>query len=142
HARGKKTARERISDLLDDRSFVETDRFVRHQARSFGIDRGRPDGDGDITGYGTIDGRPVCVDSRGFPVAGGSLGDARGRKIQWSQDLGLRTGVRIIGISDGGGAGIEEGVASLAMFAGIFRRNTRASGLITQIRMIMGPAAG
>src|SRR5699024_808473 len=166
HARGKKTARERISDLLDDGSFVETDRFVRHQARSFGIDRKRPDGDGIITGYGTIDGRQVCVYSQDFTVLGGSLGEAHGRKIQKIQDLALRTGVGgpragahggkietlqglalrpgvpISGILDGGGARIQEGVASLAMFAGIFKRNTRASGVIPQISLIMGPAAG
>jgi propionyl-CoA carboxylase beta chain len=142
HARGKKTARERISDLLDDGSFVETDRFVRHQARSFGIDRKRPDGDGIVTGHGTIDGRQVCVYSQDFTAFGGSLGEAHGRKIQKIQDLALRTGVPIIGILDGGGARIQEGVASLAMFAGIFKRNTRASGVIPQISLIMGPAAG
>jgi propionyl-CoA carboxylase beta chain len=142
HARGKKTARERIADLLDDGSFVETDRFVRHQARSFGIDAKRPDGDGIVTGYGTIDGRLVCVYSQDSTVFGGSLGEAHGLKIQKVQDLALRTGVPIIGILDGGGARIQEGVASLAMFAGIFRRNTRASGVIPQISLIMGPAAG
>ncbi|WP_010535133.1 acyl-CoA carboxylase subunit beta [Brachybacterium squillarum] len=142
HARGKKTARERITDLLDDGSFVETDRFVRHQARSFGIDAKRPDGDGIVTGHGTIDGRQVCVYSQDFTVFGGSLGEAHGRKIQKIQDLALKTGVPIIGILDGGGARIQEGVASLAMFAGIFRRNTRASGVIPQISLIMGPAAG
>ena len=142
HARGKKTARERIADLLDDGSFVETDRFVRHQASSFGIDAKRPDGDGIVTGYGTIDGRQVCVYSQDFTVFGGSLGEAHGRKIQKIQDLALRTGVPIIGILDGGGARIQEGVASLAMFAGIFKRNTRASGVIPQISLIMGPAAG
>ena len=142
HARGKKTARERITDLLDDGSFVETDRFVRHQARNFGIDRKRPDGDGIVTGYGTIDGRQVCVYSQDFTVFGGSLGEAHGRKIQKIQDLALSTGVPIIGILDGGGARIQEGVASLAMFAGIFKRNTRASGVIPQISLIMGPAAG
>ncbi|WP_263311704.1 acyl-CoA carboxylase subunit beta [Brachybacterium atlanticum] len=142
HARGKKTARERITDLLDDGSFVETDRFVRHQASSFGIDAKRPDGDGIVTGYGTIDGRQVCVYSQDFTVFGGSLGEAHGRKIQKIQDLALRTGVPIIGILDGGGARIQEGVASLAMFAGIFKRNTRASGVIPQISLIMGPAAG
>ncbi|MCT1775042.1 acyl-CoA carboxylase subunit beta [Brachybacterium sp. p3-SID957] len=142
HARGKKTARERITDLLDDGSFVETDRFVRHQAHSFGLEAKRPDGDGIVTGYGTIDGRQVCVYSQDFTVFGGSLGEAHGRKIQKVQDLALRTGVPIIGILDGGGARIQEGVASLAMFAGIFRRNTRASGVIPQISLIMGPAAG
>ena len=142
HARGKKTARERITDLLDVDSFVETDRFVRHQSHNFGIEAKRPDGDGIVTGYGTIDGRQVCVYSQDFTVFGGSLGEAHGRKIQKIQDLALRTGVPIIGILDGGGARIQEGVGSLAMFAGIFRRNTRASGVIPQISLIMGPAAG
>ena len=90
HARGKKTARERITDLLDDGSFVETDRFVRHQARSFGIDAKRPDGDGIVTGYGTIDGRQVCVYSQDFTVFGGSLGEVHGQKITKVQDLALR----------------------------------------------------
>ena len=142
HARGKKTARERITDLLDDGSFVETDRFVRHQSHAFGMDRKQRDGDGIVTGYGTIDGRQVCVYSQDFTVFGGSLGEAHGRKIQKIQDLALSTGVPIIGILDGGGARIQEGVASLAMFAGIFKRNTRASGVIPQISLIMGPAAG
>ncbi|MGO2608129.1 MAG: carboxyl transferase domain-containing protein, partial [Brachybacterium tyrofermentans] len=115
HARGKKTARERITDLLDDGSFVETDRFVKHQARSFGIDSKRPAGDGLVTGHGTIDGRQVCIYSQDFTVFGGSLGEAHGRKIQKIQDLALSTGVPIIGILDGGGARIQEGVASLAM---------------------------
>ncbi|HIY22698.1 MAG TPA: methylmalonyl-CoA carboxyltransferase, partial [Candidatus Brachybacterium merdigallinarum] len=142
HARGKKTARERITDLLDDGSFVETDRFVRHQSHAFGMDRKQRDGDGIVTGYGTIDGRQVCVYSQDFTVFGGSLGEAHGRKIQKVQDLALRIGVPIIGILDGGGARIQEGVASLSAFAGIFRRNTRASGVIPQISLIMGPAAG
>jgi propionyl-CoA carboxylase beta chain len=142
HARGKKTARERITDLLDEDSFVETDSFVRHQSYAFGVEKKRPEGDGIVTGYGTIDGRQVCVYSQDFTVFGGSLGEAHGRKIQKIQDLALSTGVPIIGILDGGGARIQEGVASLAMFAGIMRRNTRASGVIPQISLIMGPAAG
>lgn len=142
HARGKKTARERIEELLDAGSFVETDRFVRHQSHNFGLENKRIDGDGIVTGYGTIDGRQVCVYSQDFTVLGGSLGEAHGKKIQKVQDLALSTGVPIIGILDGGGARIQEGVASLAAFAGIFRRNTRASGVIPQISLIMGPAAG
>lgn len=142
HARGKKTARERILDLLDDGSFVETDRLVAHQSHSFGLEKRRPEGDGIVTGYGTIDGRQVCVYSQDFTVFGGSLGEAHGRKILKIQDLALSTGVPIIGILDGGGARIQEGVASLAMFAGIMRRNTLASGVIPQISLIMGPAAG
>lgn len=142
HARGKGTARERIQDLLDPGSFVELDRFVRHQSSNFGLDAKRPDGDGIVTGYGTIDGRQVCVYAQDFTVFGGSLGEAHGRKIHKIQDLALSTGVPIIGILDGGGARIQEGVGSLAAFAGIFRRNTRASGVIPQISLIMGPAAG
>ena len=142
HARGKGTARERIDDLLDAGSFVEMDRFVRHQSHAFGLEKKRPEGDGIVTGYGTIDGRQVCVYAQDFTVFGGSLGEAHGRKIQKIQDLALSTGVPIIGILDGGGARIQEGVASLAAFAGIFRRNTRASGVIPQISLIMGPAAG
>ena len=142
HARGKKTARERIEELLDSGSFVETDRFVRHQSHNFGLEKKRIDGDGIVTGYGTIDGRQVCVYSQDFTVLGGSLGEAHGKKIQKIQDLALSTGVPIIGILDGGGARIQEGVASLATFAGIFRRNTRASGVIPQVSLIMGPAAG
>jgi propionyl-CoA carboxylase beta chain len=142
HARGKKTARERITDLLDEGSFVETDRFVRHQSHDFGIEKKRPEGDGLVTGYGTIDGRQVCVYSQDFTVFGGSLGEAHGHKIQKVQDLALSTGVPLIGILDGGGARIQEGVASLAMFAGIMRRNTLASGVIPQISLVMGPAAG
>lgn len=142
HARGKKTARERIEELLDDGSFVETDRFVRHQSHAFGLEKKQVDGDGIVTGYGTIDGRQVCVYSQDFTVLGGSLGEAHGKKIHKVQDLALKTGVPIIGILDGGGARIQEGVASLAAFAGIFRRNTRSSGVIPQISLIMGPAAG
>ena len=142
HSRGKKTARERINELLDEGSFIETDRFVRHQSRNFGLGDKQIDGDGIVTGYGTIDGRQVCVYSQDFTVFGGSLGEAHGMKIQKIQDLALKTGVPIIGILDGGGARIQEGVASLAAFAGIFKRNTRASGVIPQISLIMGPAAG
>lgn len=142
HARGKKTARERIEELLDDDSFQEIDRFVRHQSHNFGLENKKIDGDGLVCGFGTIDGRQVCVYSQDFTVFGGSLGEAHGKKIQKVQDLALSTGVPIIGILDGGGARIQEGVASLAAFAGIFRRNTRASGVVPQISLIMGPAAG
>lgn len=142
HARGKKTARERIADLLDEGSFVETDRFVQHQSHAFGMEAKRPEGDGIVTGHGTVDGRQVCVYAQDFTVFGGSLGEAHGRKIQKIQDLALSTGVPIIGILDGGGARIQEGVASLAAFAGMMRRNTRASGVIPQISLVMGPAAG
>ena len=142
HARGKKTARERIEQLLDPGSFVEFDRLARHRSHNFGLDRKRPYGDGVVTGYGTIDGRQVAVYSQDFTVFGGSLGEVHGQKIAKVQDFALRTGVPIIGISDGGGARIQEGVAALTQFAEIFRRNVAASGVIPQISIILGPSAG
>lgn len=142
HARGKKTARERIEQLLDDGSFVELDALARHRSRNFGLDKNRPYGDGVVTGYGTIDGRQVAVYSQDFTVFGGSLGEVHGQKITKVQDFALRTGVPLIGISDGGGARIQEGVAALTQFAEIFRRNVAASGVIPQISIILGPSAG
>ncbi|BDZ61766.1 hypothetical protein GCM10025873_15570 [Demequina sediminis] len=142
HARGKKTARERIDQLLDPGSFTELDRLARHRSRNFGLDRSRPFGDGVVTGYGTIDGRQVAVYSQDFTVFGGSLGEVHGQKIAKIQDFALRTGVPLIGISDGGGARIQEGVAALTQFAEIFRRNVAASGVIPQISIILGPSAG
>lgn len=142
HARGKKTARERIAQLLDEDSFVELDALARHRSKNFGLDRTRPDGDGVITGYGTIDSRQVAVYSQDFTVFGGSLGEVHGQKIAKIQDFALRTGVPLIGISDGGGARIQEGVAALTQFAEIFRRNVASSGVIPQISLILGPSAG
>ena len=142
HARGKKTARERIEALLDDGSFVEFDALTRHRSTNFGLDKNRPYGDGVVTGYGTIDGRQVAVYSQDFTVFGGSLGEVHGHKITKVQDFALRTGVPLIGISDGGGARIQEGVAALTQFAEIFRRNVAASGVIPQISIILGPSAG
>jgi propionyl-CoA carboxylase beta chain len=142
HAKGKQTARERIDMLLDPGSFVEIDALVRHQSTAFGLDRHRPEGDGVVAGYGTVDGRQVCVFAQDFSVFGGSLGEAHGRKITKVQDLALRTGVPIIGMSDGGGARIQEGVAGLTQFAEIFRRNVEASGIVPQIALILGPSAG
>jgi len=142
HARGKKTARERIAQLLDEGSFTELDRLTRHRSRNFGLDKARPYGDGVVTGYGTIDGRQVAVYSQDFTVFGGSLGEVHGQKIAKIQDFALRTGVPLIGISDGGGARIQEGVAALTQFAEIFRRNVAASGVIPQISIILGPSAG
>lgn len=142
HARGKKTARERIAQLLDEGSFVEFDRLSRHRSSNFGLDKNRPFGDGVVTGYGTIDGRQVAVFSQDFTVFGGSLGEVHGQKITKVQDFALRTGVPLIGISDGGGARIQEGVAALTQFAEIFRRNVAASGVIPQISIILGPSAG
>ncbi|WP_277209095.1 acyl-CoA carboxylase subunit beta [Isoptericola croceus] len=142
HARGKKTARERIDTLLDEGSFVEVDALATHRSRNFGMDAKRLPGDGVVVGHGTIDGRQVCVFSQDFTVFGGSLGEVHGEKIAKVQDLALRTGVPIIGISDGGGARIQEGVAALTQFAEMFRRNVAASGVIPQISLILGPSAG
>ena len=142
HARGKKTARERIDALLDEGSFVELDRLTRHRSTNFGIEKNRPFGDGVVTGYGTVDGRQVAVYSQDFTVFGGSLGEVHGQKIAKIQDFALRTGVPLIGISDGGGARIQEGVAALTQFAEIFRRNVASSGVIPQISIILGPSAG
>ncbi|GGO83142.1 acyl-CoA carboxylase subunit beta [Wenjunlia tyrosinilytica] len=142
HAKGKMTARERVHLLLDEGSFVELDEFARHRSTNFGIEKNRPYGDGVVTGYGTIDGRPVCVYSQDFTVFGGSLGEVYGEKIVKIMDFALKTGRPIIGINDGGGARIQEGVVALGLFGEIFRRNTHASGVIPQISLIMGPCAG
>lgn len=141
-ARGKRSARERILGLLDDGSFVELDALATHRSQSFGLDKRKPLGDGVVTGYGTIDGRQVCVYSQDFATFGGSLGEVHGQKITKVMDLALNTGVPLIGISDGGGARIQEGVAALTQFAEIFRRNVASSGVIPQISLIMGPSAG
>jgi propionyl-CoA/long-chain acyl-CoA carboxylase carboxyl transferase subunit len=142
HAKGKMTARERIERLLDPGSFTELDELARHRATAFGIDANRPYGDGVVTGHGTIDGRPVCVFSQDFTVFGGSLGEVYGEKIVKLMDHALKTGCPLIGINDGGGARIQEGVVALGLFAEIFRRNVIASGVIPQISLIMGPCAG
>jgi propionyl-CoA carboxylase beta chain len=142
HDRGKLTARERIHLLLDEGSFVEFDELARHRAHDFGIQANRPYGDGVVTGYGTVDGRPVCVFSQDFTVFGGSLGEVYGEKIVKVMDHALKTGCPIIGINDGGGARIQEGVVALGLFAEIFFRNVRASGVVPQISLIMGPCAG
>jgi propionyl-CoA carboxylase beta chain len=142
HDRGKKTARERIDMLLDPGSFTEFDELARHRAHDFGIEATRPYGDGVVTGYGTVDGRPVCVFSQDFTVFGGSLGEVYGEKIVKIMDHALKTGCPIIGINDGGGARIQEGVVALGLFAEIFYRNVMASGVVPQISLIMGPCAG
>jgi propionyl-CoA carboxylase beta chain len=142
HARGKLTARERIDLLLDAGSFVEFDELARHRAHEFGIQANRPYGDGVVTGYGTVDGRPVAVFSQDFTVFGGSLGEVYGEKIVKVMDHAMKTGCPVIGFNDGGGARIQEGVVALGLFAEIFFRNVRASGVIPQISLIMGPAAG
>lgn len=142
HAKGKKTARERIEMLLDEGSFVELDEMARHRSTNFGLDANRPYGDGVVTGYGTVDGREVCVFAQDFTVFGGSLGEVFGEKIVKVMDLALKTGRPIIGINDSGGARIQEGVVSLGLYGEIFFRNVRASGVIPQISLVMGPCAG
>jgi propionyl-CoA carboxylase beta chain len=142
HARGKLTARERVDLLLDPGSFTELDELARHRAHDFGIENTRPYGDGVVTGFGTVDGRPVCVFSQDFTVFGGSLGEVYGEKIVKIMDHALKTGCPVIGINDGGGARIQEGVVALGLFAEIFYRNVHASGVIPQISLIMGPCAG
>ncbi len=142
HAKGKKTARERIELLLDENSFVELDELARHRSTNFGQEKNRPYGDGVVTGYGTVDGRPVCVFSQDVTVFGGSLGEVYGEKIVKVMDLAIKTGRPIIGINEGGGARIQEGVVSLGLYGEIFRRNVQASGVIPQISLIMGANAG
>ncbi|HEY1332032.1 MAG TPA: acyl-CoA carboxylase subunit beta [Actinomycetota bacterium] len=142
HARGKLTARERIDLLVDEGSFVEMDALARHRYGTYGLDRVRPFGDGVVTGWGTIDGRKVFVYSQDFTVFGGSLGEIQAGKISKIQDLAMETGAPIVGINDSGGARIQEGVASLGGYGDVFDRNVRASGVIPQISVIMGPCAG
>jgi propionyl-CoA carboxylase beta chain len=142
HARGKLTARERLELLLDVGSFVETDMLTRHRMGTFGLDRTRPYTDGVVTGWGTIDGRKVFVFSQDFTVFGGSLGEVFAEKICKIMDLAVSVGAPVIGINDSGGARIQEGAASLAGYGYIFDRNVRASGVIPQISLIMGPCAG
>ncbi len=142
HAKGRQTARERIEMLFDEGSFVELDELARHRSVAFGLEKNRPYGDGVITGYGTIDGRQVCVFSQDFTIFGGSLGEVYGEKICKVMDLAIKTGCPIIGINEGAGARIQEGVVSLGLYGEIFRRNVHASGVIPQISLIMGNCAG
>src|ERR687891_865440 len=142
HERGKLTARERLDLLLDPDSFVETDMLAVHQAHGFGIERTHPKGDGVVTGWGTIDGRKVFVFSQDFTVFGGSLGETHAQKICKIMDMAVATGAPVVGLNDSGGARIQEGAASLAGYGTIFDRNVRASGVIPQISVIMGPSAG
>jgi propionyl-CoA carboxylase beta chain len=142
HDLGKLTARERIELLVDKGSFQEFDALVRHQAQGFGIEGKRPLGDAVVTGYGTIDGRSVFVFAEDFTHFGGSLGEAVADKICKVMDLAMSTGAPIIGLKDSGGARIQEGVVALDGYGRIFERNVRASGVIPQISIIMGPCAG
>ena len=142
HAKGRLTARERIEYLLDEDSFQELDMLNRHVATGMGLEENRPYTDGVITGFGKIDGRKVCVFSQDFTVFGGALGETHGEKIHKIMDLATTMGLPIIGLNDGGGARIQEGVSALNAFGGIMRRNARASGVVPQISVILGPTAG
>jgi acetyl-CoA carboxylase carboxyltransferase component len=142
HQRGKLTARERIDLLLDPGSFVELDMLARHRAHGFGIENTRPLTDGVVTGWGTVDGRKVFVFSQDFTVFGGALGEVFAEKIHKVMDLAESVGAPMVGLNDGAGARIQEGVVSLDSYGGIFSRNVRASGVIPQISVILGPCAG
>jgi propionyl-CoA carboxylase beta chain len=142
HAAGKMTARERIESLLDPGSFTEFDEFARHRSSAFGMDVRQPFGDGVVTGYGTVDGRPVAIFSQDVTVFGGSLGEVYGEKIVKVLDFAMKNGCPVVGINEGGGARIQEGVVSLGLYGEIFLRNVHASGVIPQISLVMGPAAG
>ncbi len=141
-AQGKMTARERIEFFLDEGSFEEFDKFVKHRSRDFGMEERRYDGDGVITGHGLVDGREVFVFAQDFTVFGGSLSETHAAKICKVMDLAMKTGFPIIGLNDSGGARIQEGVVSLGGYADIFLRNTLASGVVPQISCILGPCAG
>ena len=142
HSRGKLTARERVEAFLDAGSFVETDALARHRSNNFGLQARRPYGDGVITGFGTVDGRQVCVFAQDFTVFGGSLGEVFGEKIVKLMDMALKVGCPLVGINDSGGARIQEGVVSLGLYGEIFRRNVLASGVVPQLSLVMGPCAG
>jgi acetyl-CoA carboxylase carboxyltransferase component len=142
HAKGKMTARERINYLLDPGSFQELDKFVVHRCHDFGMDKKKIPGDGVVTGYGTVDGRQVFIFSQDFTVFGGSLSGPFGEKVCKIMDLAIKNGAAIIGLNDSGGARIQEGVVSLGSYGEIFKRNVRASGVVPQISVIMGPCAG
>ncbi|WP_290898247.1 carboxyl transferase domain-containing protein [Ferroglobus sp.] len=142
HEQGKLTARERIDLLLDPGSFVEINPFVEKRNTDFGLDKMYLPADGVITGYGTIDGRPVAVFAQDFTVMGGSLGEMHGMKIAYLLDFAAKVGIPVIGLNDSGGARIQEGVDALKGYGDIFYRNTIYSGVIPQISVIMGPCAG
>ena len=142
HDKGKYTARERIAMLLDEGSFEELDMFMQHRCHNFGMEKKQYDGDGVVTGYGTIDGRLVYVFAQDFTVHAGSLSETLAQKICKVMDLAMKMGAPVIGINDSGGARIQEGVNALAGYAEIFERNILASGVIPQISGIFGPCAG
>ena len=142
HAKGKKTARERLALLLDPGSFEEFDMFVQHRCTNFGMDQNHPDGDGVVTGCGTIGGRLVYVFAQDFTVNGGSLSKTMSEKIVKVQEMALRNGAPCIGLNDSGGARIQEGIDALAGYGEIFERNILSSGVVPQISCILGPCAG
>lgn len=142
HAKGKLTARERINLLFDEGSFVELDAFVKHRCTNFGMEKVDSPGEGVVTGYGLVDGRPVYAYAQDFTVVGGSLGEMHAKKICKVQDLALKMGAPIVGMNDSGGARIQEAVDALSGYGDIFYRNTIASGVVPQISAIMGPCAG
>jgi propionyl-CoA carboxylase beta chain len=142
HQKGKLTARERLDVLLDEGSFEEYDLFVTHRSVDFGMEEQKIAGDGVVTGWGTINGRQVYVFSQDFTVFGGSLSETHAKKICKIMEMAVRNGAPVIGINDSGGARIQEGVASLAGYADVFKRNVDASGVVPQISVIMGPCAG
>ena len=142
HAKGKYTARERIAMLLDEGSFEEFDMFVTHRCYNFGMEKSHPFGDGVVTGYGTIEGRLVYIYAQDFTVSAGSLSITMAEKICKVQDMAMRNGAPCIGLTDSGGARIQEGVNALAGYANIFQRNVMASGVVPQISAILGPCAG
>jgi acetyl-CoA carboxylase carboxyltransferase component len=142
HEKGKFTARERVNLLLDENSFVELDLLVEHRCSNFGMDKIEAPGEGVVTGYGTINGRLTYVFAQDFTVIGGSLGEMHAKKISKVMDMAMKMGAPCIGINDSGGARIQEGVDSLSGYGQLFYRNTIASGVIPQISIIVGPAAG
>ncbi|WP_327067848.1 acyl-CoA carboxylase subunit beta [Kitasatospora sp. NBC_01302] len=141
-AKGKLTARERIALLLDEDSFCEVEPLRRHRATGFGLELKKPYTDGVITGWGTVGGRTVFVYAHDFRIFGGALGEAHAAKIHKIMDMALNAGAPLVSLNDGAGARIQEGVTALAGYGGIFRRNTRASGVIPQISVMLGPCAG
>jgi acetyl-CoA carboxylase carboxyltransferase component len=141
-AKGKHTARERLELLFDDGSFHEIEALRRHRSTAFGLDRNRPFTDGVVTGWGLVHGRRVFAYAHDFTIFGGSLGEAHAAKIHKVQDLALAAGCPIVAVNDGAGARIQEGITALAGYGGIFRRNVRASGVIPQVSVIVGPCAG
>ena len=142
HAKGKLTARERIELLVDEGSFEETDMFVEHRERDFGLDKLSYPGDGVVTGFAKIDGRPVALFSQDFTVFGGSLSETHAEKIVKIMNMAMKVGIPVIGLNDSGGARIQEGVVSLGGYADIFLLNTLASGVVPQISVVLGPCAG